>query len=471
MTLLHWLFLTFYYTMVLLLTLRVLLDPRQPAKTMAWILVLWTVPVLGIVLYFFFGQNTRRERIVSQKSMDQLTKRSMLSFVEQRNLRLPEEHRPLFQLFKNQDMALPFKDNEVEVFTSGYDFFPALLRQLASAQHHIHLEWFILADDALGRLVADVLLDRVRAGVTVRLIYDDVGCWNVPSRFFEHLRQGGVDVHAFLPVRFPMVTSKVNYRNHRKICVIDGSVGFIGGMNIALRYVKGKGRPWRDTHLMIKGRAVYGLQRAFLVDWYFVARSLIEGHEYYPDVAPSLCNDCLAQVVTSSPVTLWPNIMQGYVHAIHQARKYIYMESPYFLPTEPVLFALRTAALAGLDVRIMLPQQGDSRLVEWASTSYIQQVQKAGVQVFHYTKGFNHSKFMVVDDSICSVGSTNIDFRSFENDFEANVFFFDRKMALRIKQVFMDDLKHCIPLSPHNKRLHLPMRIWTSLLRLISPLM
>lgn len=254
MVYMHWLTLVVYTVIVVAAMIKVLMDNRQPEKTMAWVLVLSFLPLVGIILYFFFGQNTRKERYISQQSLDQLSKRSMLEFVEQKNLRLPETHRSLMKLFANQSMSLPFKDNDVDIYTRGDDFFLALLRDIGRATNHIHLDIYIIEDDPLGRLIADALIDKASQGVEVRLIYDDVGCWKVRNRFFEYLREGGVDVRAFMPVRFPAFTGKVNYRNHRKLCVIDGRVGFIGGMNIALRYIRGTGRqPWRDTHLRVRG--------------------------------------------------------------------------------------------------------------------------------------------------------------------------------------------------------------------------
>lgn len=470
----HWIFILIYAFTVTATILTVLMDNRQPAKTMAWVLVLLFVPVVGIVLYFFFGQNVRKMRFISQRSLDQLTRRSMLEFVEQRELRLPDEYRTQIRLFANQNMSLPFKDNKADIYTSGYDFFPALLRAIAEAKHHIHLEVYIFADDALGRLVADALIARSKAGVEVRLIYDDVGSWRVKKSFFERMRNAGIDVHTFMPVKFPAFTSKVNYRNHRKLCVIDGTVGFIGGMNIALRYVKGTPRqPWRDTHLCVRGGAVYALQCSFLVDWYFVDRTLITNRRYYPPVPWRINNDCIAQVVTGSPVAQWPDMMQGYVRVLLEAQQYVYIATPYFLPTEPILFAMRTAALAGVDVRLMLPRHSDSRLLEWASISYVMETLEAGVKVLLYTAGFNHSKLLVCDDSLCTCGSANVDFRSFENNFEANIFFYDRTMALRMKQVFLDDEAHCTTIDNVRELTHRPfrLRLWESVVRLISPLL
>ncbi|MGN0069891.1 MAG: cardiolipin synthase [Prevotella sp.] len=470
----HWIVFVAYVAVVAATVVKVLLDNRQPEKTMAWVMVLVLVPVAGFVLYFFFGQDTRRMRLISQRSMDQLTRRTMYEFTEQRDLKVSDQHKPLVKLFANQSMALPFKDNEADIFTCGDDFFTALLQEIWNAGKHIHLDTYIIEDDPLGRLVADMLCDKARQGVEVRLIYDDVGCWKVRNRFFERMREAGVDVHAFMPVKFPAFTGKVNYRNHRKLCVIDGQVAFIGGMNIALRYVRGnKGRPWRDTHLRVRGGAVYAIQRAFLIDWYFVDRTLITDRKYYPPQNRPVCNNCIAQVVTSSPVAPWPDIMQGYVRILIEAKDYVYIETPYFLPTEPILFALRTAALAGVDVRLMLPRHSDSRLMEWASISYVQAILEAGVRVFLYQDGFNHSKLMVCDDTVCTCGSTNVDFRSFENNFEANIFFYDQAMAQRFKEVFRKDMAMCTEISERDGISGRPFfqRLWESLVRLLSPLL
>jgi len=466
-----------YQLVVIVTIIHVVMDNRQPAKTMAWALVIWFVPVVGIVCYLFFGLNTRKERLVSQRSMDQLTKRSMLEFVEQRGLRLPENHKPMIDLFVNEDLSLPFKDNDIEVYTDGYAFFPALLQAMAAANDHIHIDMYIFSDDALGNLVADVLIDKVRAGVEVKLIYDDVGCWNVSHRFFERMREEGIEVAPFLPVRFPSFTSKVNYRNHRKLIVIDGRTAFIGGMNIALRYVKGTGtQPWRDTMLKVRGSGVYSLQRAFLVDWYFVDRTLISNRKYYPPmtaVQPQIANDCILQTITSGPVTPYPEIMQGLVRMILAARKYIFIETPYFLPTDPVMFALKTAALGGVDVRILVPLRSDAKFVEWASRSYLREMAAVGVRVSLYHAGFLHSKIVVADDSICTCGSTNIDFRSFENNFEANVFVYDSQVAQRLRDVYLADERQSVLFTDIPRRVNpgFVKRLGESLVRMLSPLM
>ena len=309
-------------------------------------------------------------------------------------------------------------------------------------------------------------------------------------------------------MKFPAFTSKVNYRNHRKLCVIDGHTGYIGGMNIATRYVRGRHNDgWRDTHLRIRGNAVYGIQKAFLVDWYFVDRTLISSRKYYPaDIEVKDEYDALAdagmdenvvaeveesidwnmgadwdtgadsniiQIVTGSPVSAWPDIMQGYVSILLGAKDYVFMETPYFLPTEPVLFAMQQAALAGVDVRLMVPMRTDAKLVEWASRSFVTEAIRAGVKVHLYQPCFNHSKLLVSDDALCTCGSTNVDFRSFENNFEANAFCYDRGLALRMKQVFLDDVADSILLEDVTRLEKRPFlhRLWESLVRMMAPLL
>ena len=455
-----------------IVAIHLLMDNRSPSTTLAWLLVLSFLPYVGIVIYFFFGENTRKKRIISKKSLDQLSRRSMLSYVEQKELNVPDDTQTLTRLFFNQNYALPFRNNKVEVFTNGYEFIAALLRSIGQAKSHIHLVTYIFEDDPLGRLVADALIEKARQGVEVRVIYDAVGNWRVPSRFFERLREEGVDTHAFMPVRFPAFTRRINYRNHRKICVVDGHTGFIGGMNIALRYVKGQnGAPWRDTHLMIKGSGVYGLQCAFLVDWYFVDGTLISNKNYYPVTPWHFSNNCIAQVVTSSPLSPWPEMMQGYTKVILQARRYVYIETPYFLPTEPVLTALQTSAQAGVDVRLMIPYEPDSRIVGLAGRSFVSEAAEAGVKVYYYKEGFNHSKLLVVDDRLCSCGSTNVDFRSFENNFEANVFFYDEALTVRMRKVFEDDITRCVGDDEVIDDPSFLSRITASVARLFSPLL
>ena len=431
-----------YLVLVVSTVLVVVLDNRNPVRAMSWVVVLLFLPVVGLGLYFFFGRNTRREHLISRKAASRISRKSLQAYVEQSSFQAPPEYASLINFFHSLNKALPFEGNSTELYPDGYSMLQSLMHEIASARHHIHLEFYIFEDAAVGRLERDLLVDKVKKWVEVRLLYDDVGCWKVPNAFYDRMRSEGIEAKGFLKGRFPLFTSKVNYRNHRKVAVIDGRVGFIGGMNIAERYLKGVSfGVWRDTHLKVTGPAVYGLQSNFLMDWFFVDSSLLTASKYFPSVEGT--GTALMQTVTSEPVGEWRAIMQGLVLAITGARRYFYIQTPYFMPTEPVLSALQTAALAGVDVRIMLPERSDSLLTHLGAMSYVLDVLKAGVKVYLYRKGFLHSKLMVSDDRLVTVGSTNMDFRSFEHNFEINAFVYDELTALEARMLFLNDQRSC----------------------------
>ena len=450
----------------------IVMDNRNPYKTLAWVLVLVFLPVVGLALYYFFGQDTRREKLISKKGFKRLTKYPMMEFQMQESYKVSEEKQhQLIRFFQRVNLALPFEGNSMKIFQDGSSMLQALLATINSAKHHIHVEFYIFEDDAVGCLVKDALIEKAREGVEIRVLYDDVGCWKIPHRFYDEMREAGIEVRGFLKVRFPRFTSKVNYRNHRKLVVVDGRIGFVGGMNLAERYLKGvPWGIWKDIMMQVEGKAVYGLQMAFLTDWYATDHSLITSSSYFPKMEDK--GTSLMQVVTSDPVGEWKDIMQGLLIAITSAQKYVYIQSPYLLPTEPILLALKTAAAAGVDVRIMIPEKSDSRMVHWGTMSYLQELMEAGIKIYMYQKGFLHSKLIVCDDCLSSVGSTNMDFRSFEHNFEINAFMYDKTSALMLKDIFLSDQKDA-------KLLHLKewrMRPWSqkvkeSVIRLFAPLL
>lgn len=460
-----------YLAVILTTIFVVILDNRNPVKTMAWMLILFFLPVIGLVFYFFFGRDTRKEHLISKKGYSRLSKRPMAEYQAQEAFHDLDKKNALVLFFRKVNNALPFDGNQVDMYTDGYAMLQALMHEISLAKHHIHLQFYIFENDPVGRLLRDLLIDKAREGVKIRLLYDDVGCWKVNRLFYDEMLCEGIEVQSFLKVRFPRFTSKVNYRNHRKIAIIDGKVGFIGGMNIAERYLKGfSWGIWRDTHLRIKGKAVYGLQTSFLTDWYFVDRMLLTSSEYFPKIEEE--GDVVAQIVTSDPVGGWHDIMQGLVKALCSAKRYFYIETPYLLPTDEVIIALQTAALAGVDVRIMLPKRADAFIIHKGSLSYLDELMRAGVKVYLYRKGFLHSKVWVSDDEWASVGSTNMDFRSFEHNFEVNAFLYDREMALRLKEIFLTDQKNSLSLSRKiwSKR-SWKSKITESIVRLLAPLL
>lgn len=460
-----------YLAVILFTIVIVLLDNRNPVKTMAWVLVLVFLPVVGLAFYFFFGRDTRKERLISKKGFSRLSKRPMAEYQAQEALGDFTGRNQLIPFFHRVSNALPFEGNDVQVFTDGYSMYQELFRRIAKAKHHIHLEFYIFENDAVGRLLRDLLIDKAREGVSVRLLYDDVGCWDVNPMFYDEMLCEGIEVRSFLKVRFPQFTSKVNYRNHRKLAIIDGKVGFIGGMNIALRYLKGvPWGMWRDTHICLKGKAVYGIQTAFLTDWFAVDRTLLTSAQYFPKM--DTVGTSVAQIVTSDPVGEWHDIMLGLVKAISCAQRYIYVETPYFLPTEQVMAAFQTAALSGVDVRLMIPKKADAFITHKGTMSYLDELMKSGVKVYFYRAGFLHSKLWVADDEWASVGSTNLDFRSFEHNFEANAFFYDEKTVCAMKEIFLEDMKKCMTLSQKiwDKR-SFKNKIVESVVRLLAPLL
>lgn len=460
-----------YLALIVGIIVVIILDNRNPVKTLAWVLVLIFLPFIGLVLYFFFGRNQRHERMISRKGYNRLQKKPMLEYMSQPSNDIPTDYSRLISLFQNTIQSFPFDGNRLEAFTTGEGMLQALLREIQGATHHIHVEFYIFEDDAIGRMVRDALMQKAREGVEVRVLYDDVGCWHVPKRFFEAMREAGIEVHAFLKVRFPAFTSKMNYRNHRKIVVIDGRIGFVGGMNLAERYIRGVSWGiWRDTHLLIEGKAVHGLQTAFLLDWYFMDRTLLTKACYFPK--GTIGGNAWTQIVTSEPVGNWKEIMQGLAMAIYRARKYFYIQTPYFLPTETILVALQTAALSGVDIRLMLPRHADSRLTHLATCSYLADMLQAGVKVYFYQKGFLHSKLMVSDDQLATIGSTNMDFRSFEHNFEVNAFIYDTEFALQMREVFLQDQRNCEQLHlKHWEKRPSSRKMLESFVRLLSPLL
>ncbi len=460
-----------YLTLVAGTIIVVILDNRNPVKTLAWIMVLVFLPIIGLVLYFFFGQSVRKERLISKRSFWNIARKPLRGYWRKPPPELPPWCQTLAKLFRRMNRSMPFGGNEVSIYTEGAAMMEALLEAIRMAQHHIHLEYYIFEDDELGRAVSNALIEKAHEGVKVRVIYDDVGCWKVKRSFYERLKKEGIEVHPFLKVNFPIFSNRMNYRNHRKIAVIDGRIGFIGGMNLAQRYVKGMSwGTWRDTTIRIHGHGIQGVQTVFLTDWCFVTGEVINDITYFP--TQDAQGKAMVQIVTSKPVGRWRDIMQGYIHAISNARKYIYIQTPYFMPTEQVLTALQTAALAGIDVRIMLPWRGDNRVVQMCSRSYLRDVMEAGVKVLFYQRGFLHSKTLVIDDCMASVGSTNMDFRSFEHNFEVNAFVYDSDTVVRLKEAFLHDLPYCAHISSQRWA----QRSWwrkmeESVLRLLAPLL
>lgn len=465
-----------YIYIIISIIVVILLENRNPAKSLIWVLVLIFLPIVGIIFYAFVGQNFRRKKIVSKKSLHRLNVHTDFDYYRGRKQEkdsLPLEIKHTIKLLENCAEAPVYGQSKIDVFTSGKDTFDAIFADIESAKEHIHVEFYIVEPDELGFRFRDLLIKKANEGVRVRFIYDYLGGFGLKKKFLQPLRAAGIFVHAFMPAIPYISLSKVNYRNHRKLVVVDGRVGYTGGMNVADRYIKGNRRGlWRDTQVRFEGAAVHGLQNAFLIDWFFVSQKLISDSKYYPK--PKVFSDLqnLVQIVSSGPDTDFENVMQGVVSIMNSARKYIYIHTPYFLPTESILSALQIASLGDVDVRLMLPEKSDTHLAQMATRSYLLQMLEAGVRVFFYKKAFLHSKAIVVDDLVSTVGTSNMDFRSYEQNFELNAFVYDEKTAKTLREAFENDLKQCREVTLDGwKRRKKKERLKDSIARLFSPLL
>lgn len=461
-----------YSITVMGLVLVVITENRNPLKTISWVIVLLLAPGVGLVFYFLFGQDNRKQRIISRRVYKRIMKGPQRRKLPQDiRCQVAEKYTPLANLLYQNNQSTLLYGTDIKIYTTGEEKINDLLAAIDQATHHIHIQYYIFNDDEVGRSVKQALMKKAKEGVKVRLLYDDVGSWTARAPFFKEMEEAGVEVFSFLKVAFPVFTSKVNYRNHRKIVVIDGYIGFVGGMNIADRYVKGtRWGTWRDTHYRFIGKGTHGLQSVFLIDWYVMSKQLLNDKVYYPPV--EILSDSIMQVATSGPIGPWRTLLQATIFIIANAKKYVYIQTPYFLPTEGLNQALQIAALGGVDVRLMIPKHSDSRSVNMASHSYLDEMVKAGVKVYFYTPGFLHSKLIVVDDDMTAIGSANMDFRSFEHNFEINTYVYQEAFAKQMKEIFVADMQHCELVVPQRwlKR-SVKVRMVESFMRLFSPLL
>ncbi|MDX5325420.1 MAG: cardiolipin synthase [Bacteroidota bacterium] len=472
-----------YYVFILAISVSILLENRNPPKTIAYLLVLILLPGIGIIVFIFFGQDFRKRKIFSRKALtdDKLIASWMdelvMSFERSESMARTylQDKVKIAKMLIRDDRAVMTLQNEVEILRNGEIFFPRLLEDIREARHHIHFEFYIFEDDHTGNEVIDLLAKRSEEGVEVRFVYDYVGSQGLRSSSIQKLKEAGVVVYPFMPVIFPSFTSRANYRNHRKIVVIDGKIGYVGGINISDRYRNdeySKGVYWRDTHLRIHGEAVKSLQINFKLTWNFVTGSSIDTSEPYFPKHIEVDSYKLMQIAASGPDSDWASLMHAYFMAITTADDYVYIGTPYLIPNEQIITALTTAALSGLDVRILIPRESDSRLVQAASMSYVKRLLQAGVRVFLYTKGFFHAKTMVVDDMLGMIGTANMDYRSFDINFEITALVYDPGFANEMRKQFEEDLEDAIEvdLSRWDKR-SIPLRLLESGARLLAPIL
>ncbi len=485
---------------------------HNPVKSLSWIIVLLLLPFIGILFYAYFGRNFRRTKIYSRKGLHdeklkkELSDRQLQLLFDHDDLIPPQfaAQKKIIRLCLNNNKSLLTQYNRTRLFFTGKDALEAMLDYASKAVDHIYLQSFIIENDSLGTRWKNLLIQKSREGVDVRVIFDDFGSWHLPYAYLHALRKAGAQIVPFGKVRFPGFKAMLNYRNHRKLLIVDGVAGFLGGVNIADRYYDGgTSLQWRDTHMLIEGQAVSQLQSSFLMDWFFITHKNLRPNRprkrrigsrnklaeanatasQTPVILPEqglqdLTQDtlsretCFMQIVSSGPDSDWADIMQLYLTLINQAQHRISLITPYFIPNETILNALRTAALGGVEVRILMPQYSDSKFVHYASLSYMSDLMEAGVDVYLYTKGFIHSKVISIDGTCCLVGSANMDNRSLEHHFEIGAMIYKPQVACEIEDQFDNDL--------HSSR-QLSLKTWTkrpvmhkvaeAFARLLSPLL
>jgi cardiolipin synthase len=460
-------------------TATILLENRNPVKAIGYILVLVFIPIVGLIIYYYLGRDLRKKRRFTLKgSKDEVLFakywESQRAEIEQMQLELRQlagNKQELSAMLLNTRQSVLSKNNKVQLLINGEEKFPAVFSALRAAQHHIHIEYYMIAADDVGNEVTEILIEKLHQGVQVRFVYDDMGSdriGDIPKR----LQENGASVFPFAPVRINFYLN-ANYRNHRKIIVVDGNIGFVGGINLDDRYINNGKHDvfWRDTHLKIEGDAVNLLQLQFLMSYRYCSKDI------FPFETPffrrsALTGNCFTDIVASGPDSEWPVTMQSILMAINIAKRRIRITNPYFIPTEELLTALQMAALAGKDVQLILPWKGDSFIVQHAALSYIKPILAAGVKVFFYTRGFVHAKTIVIDDNLAWVSTVNFDTRSFYLNCEIAALVYDKEVATRLNRAFEEDLLYSVPVQETrwNKR-NVAKRFIDAVCRLLTPLL
>lgn len=460
----------------------VFLERKSATSTWAWLMVLLFIPILGFFLYLIFGRPIYKRKIFtwdtkSRQEVKTTVNKQILQIEEKKfQFRQKELHAfdDLVYLHLKNDEAIFTQDNKVDIFIDGKEKFKALIEDMEQARDHIHLQYYIYKHDELGQRIARTLIRKAKEGVEVRVLYDDLGSRTLSRKYVRRLKEAGVKIVPFSPAKTSAikVNLEINYRNHRKLGIIDGKIGYIGGFNVGDEYL-GKYKRfgyWRDTHLRIQGHAVQSMQTRFILDWNHASTDQLQYERRLFDVHSA--GETGIQIVSSGPDSEWEQIKNGYIKMILSAKEYIYIQTPYFIPDESLLDALRIAALSGTKIKLMIPNKPDHPFVYWATLSYCGDLLRAGAEVYIYQNGFLHAKTIVVDGKISSVGTANIDVRSFRLNFEVNAFLYDTKLTQELVEIFNNDIKLStqMTLKLYQKR-SIGIRFKESISRLISPVL
>jgi len=478
-------FLTLLFVVDFIIALTIIfLERKNPSATLAWIMILFLLPVMGIVIYFLFSQNISRQKMFKlSKAEEAVMENALQEQIEEIKTgnfnfsnRESRAWRDLIRLNQTYGKAFLTQDNKISVITDGADMHSTLLEDIRGAKSTINIMYFIIKNDNIGKQILNALTERAQAGVEVRLLIDAIGGRQILDFTTAELREAGGKVAFFFPPKFKylkMVNLKLNYRNHRKIVVIDGAIGYIGGFNIGREYVglKKKFGYWRDTHLRLAGSGVQDLNARFIMDWKFAAKERLTVSEaYYSEVVKAGTTGI--QIVSSGPDSSREEIKRAYMRMIASATKNIHLQTPYFVPDDSLLESLKMAAMSGVDVKIMIPCMPDHMFVYWATYAYVGEMINAGAKIYIYDNGFLHAKTIVVDSEVASIGSANFDRRSFRLNFEANAFIYDGREAKKIEAIFENDMKLCHELTKelYEKR-SIVIKFKESISRLLSDLL
>ena len=459
----------------------VFIERKNPTSTWLWLMVLTFLPGIGFILYLFLGQDLSKKKIfetkreeddsfeyLAKEQADQIDK-NIFNYGDPNY----EQYKDLINMHLINSQSYYSQDNNVELLYSGEEKFDSLLKDIEEAEKFIHMQYYIFKRDNLGKKILNALAKKAEEGLDVKLLVDGMGGRFLSKGFLKKYRDAGVKIAIFLPAFVPFISIRINYRNHRKICIIDGKEAYLGGFNVGDEYLglSKKFGNWRDTHLKISGSSVSALEWRFILDWRFATKDDLGSHyTYLPEETGD--NNVGIQIVSSGPDSKWPGIKDGYMKMVTNARNKLYIETPYFIPDDSMFESLRIAGLSGVDVRVMIPNKPDHIFVYWAGLSYIGELLQSGVKFYTYEKGFNHSKLFIMDDFVSSVGTANLDIRSFKLNFEVNAFIYDEAINTKLTERFINDLKDCkeITIGEYEKRSNI-VKIKESISRLLSPIL
>ncbi|MDY0343939.1 MAG: cardiolipin synthase [Lentimicrobium sp.] len=441
-----------YVAIVIIVCIAILFYTETPSKALGYLLLVISFPIGGIILYFSVGLNYRKRELYRKKlEIDELEFPKLEQRVtDQSNETLIKNKEQIGHFYQmasfSRNKNLTSSNNTASLLINGEQKFPDVIESLKQAKHHIHIEYYIYENDVIGNQLAQVLMEKAREGLEVRFIYDDYGCRGIRKNIVKQLREAGVEAYPFYKIHLILLANRLNYRNHRKIIVIDGTIGYVGGINVSDKYINQPGNTlfWRDTHLKITGASVVNLQFVFLADWNFCANQKISfSNDYFPfEIKIQKHGNHLVQIVSSGPDSKYPQIKYTLIQAILMARSEVCITTPYFIPDKSFLEAVNIATLSGVKVKVLLPGVADSSIINTTTRSYFQGLLEAGVEIYTYTKGFVHAKTMVCDQMVAIVGTANLDNRSFDLNFEINAIIFDEEIAGKLRSIFEKDLSH-----------------------------